>query len=69
VVAESGAGISCPPEDPAAIAAALARLRSLGAEELAAMGRRGLDWIRANRDYGVLARRFLAGVLPGAVRL
>jgi glycosyltransferase involved in cell wall biosynthesis len=62
-VAESGAGICCGAEDPGAIASAIGQLRALPESELAAMGRRGQDWIRAHRDYRVLASRFLDGAL------
>ncbi len=59
IVAESGAGVSCRAEDPAAIAAAIQRLRELPNAELARMGQRGQAWVQAHRDYRVLARRFL----------
>ena len=42
VVAESGAGISCAAEDPAAIAAAIGKLRALSGAELGLLGQRGL---------------------------
>jgi len=67
VVAESGAGISCRAEDADAIAAAILEVRKLSHQERKAMGRRGLEWITVNRDYAVLAKRFLAGVLDAPV--
>jgi glycosyltransferase involved in cell wall biosynthesis len=41
VVEESGAGLACPSEDPAALAAAIRRLRALPRAELEQMGERG----------------------------
>ena len=58
-VAEAGCGLSVPPEAPAAIAAGLRQLASLGIEERRAMGERGRAFVRAQHDYAVLARRFL----------
>lgn len=62
VMGESGAGISVPPEDPEAIAEAIAQFRAMTAAQRDAMGRRGREWVIAHRDYGVLARRFLSGI-------
>lgn len=63
IIAESGAGVSCRAEDPAAIAAAIGRLRKLPKPELAKMGQRGRQWVHANRDYRVLAHRFMDSLL------
>jgi glycosyltransferase involved in cell wall biosynthesis len=57
-VAESGCGLSVPPEDDAAIADAVRRLMALGPEARAAMGVRGRAYVRAHHDYRVLAERF-----------
>lgn len=62
VVAESGAGISCRAEDPEALWAAIEALRELTADERFEMGRRGRQWLIANRDYRVLANQFLDGI-------
>jgi len=59
VVAESGAGISCRAEDSDAISDAIMSLRKLSQDELRAMGLRGREWLIANRDYKILASRFL----------
>ena len=58
-VAAAGCGISCPPEDPGAVATAVQDLLARPATELEAMGRRGRDYVRRHHDYAVLARRFL----------
>ncbi len=63
IVAESGAGISCGAENPRAIADAFDKLAGTPGPELAAMGRRGRDWIIANRSYSVLAERFLQAIV------
>ena len=62
VVAESGAGISCHAEDGNAICDAISVLRDLSQEELKAMGLKGREWLIANRDYKMLAKRFLDNV-------
>ena len=59
MVAEARCGVSIPPEDSEAIARAAERLASLPKEELAAMGRRGREYILQNNEYDVLSRRFL----------
>ncbi len=58
-VAESGCGISCTPDDPAALAGALRELLGRSPQERAAMGRRGREHVLAHYDYSVLARQFL----------
>lgn len=58
-VAESGCGISCPPEDPAALADAVRRMMNLSAAERNALGQRGKDYVMRYHDYSVLARRLL----------
>ncbi len=58
-VAESGCGLTVPPESPAAVAAGLHRLAALPAAERAAMGRRGRAFVLAHHTYPVLAQRFL----------
>jgi len=61
-VAESGCGLSVPPEDPSAIAGAVARLMGLTGAERQAMGARGKEYVLAHHDYRILAERFLAVV-------
>ena len=61
-VRESACGISVPPDDPGAIAAAVVGLSRLEAGERAAMGARGRRYAEANFDYRVLAERFLSFV-------
>lgn len=62
VVAESGAGIPVPPENPAAIAAAVRQLAASSAEERKEMGTRGRSYVLERHDYRVLARRFLEAI-------
>ncbi len=59
LVAQAGCGISVPPEDPEALAGAVARLMALTPTRRAAMGRRGRKWALAHHDYRVLAREYL----------
>lgn len=59
MVAESGCGISVPPESPRDIAEAVIKLMGLSPGERRAMGERGRVYVREHHDYKVLARRFL----------
>lgn len=59
LVADSGCGLTVPPEDPKAIAHALEQLMEMTVEEREAMGARGREYVMANHDYRVLANRFL----------
>ncbi len=59
MVADSGCGLTVPPENPQAIANAVERLMGMPVEERDAMGARGREYVLANHDYRVLARRFL----------
>lgn len=59
---ESGAGVACPPERAPDLLDAINALRKLSASERAEMGERGRAWIIRNRDYKVLAQKFLSGV-------
>jgi glycosyltransferase involved in cell wall biosynthesis len=59
LVADAACGWSCPPEDPAALAAAIKSSRDAGANERAQRGANGQSYVRANHTFGVLARRFL----------
>ena len=62
MVAESGCGISIPPENPEAIADATLRLMSLSSAEREAMGQRGREYVLAHHDYRILARRFIESI-------
>lgn len=66
-VAEAGAGISVPPEDPRALAAAILQLVALSPSERTEMGRRGVAHARANYDAGVLAMRLERALLDPPV--
>lgn len=59
IVANSGCGLTVPPENPQAIANAVEKLMVMHAGEREAMGARGRGYVIANHDYRVLARRFL----------
>lgn len=61
-VGDSGAGITVPPEDPKAVAAAIEQLRNESPVERAARGARGKRYVLENHDYSRLAERFLAGM-------
>lgn len=58
MVAESGCGISIPPEDPKALAEAMLKMTSLTNEERGVMGAKGKEYVLHNNDYRVLAKRF-----------
>ncbi len=62
VVAESGAGITCQPENSVAIRDAILTLMTMGPDARQAMGQRGKKWLIEHRDYAVLSKRFLDGV-------
>lgn len=66
IIEESGAGITCPPEDPEKLKEAMLIMKSFSREEREAMGRNGRAWIIQNRDIKKLARRFLECVMSGA---
>ena len=61
-VAEAQAGMTVPPENSQAVAEGIRALARLGAEERAAMGRRGRAFVLAEHTYPVLAQRFLAAL-------
>jgi glycosyltransferase involved in cell wall biosynthesis len=56
-VAEARAGISIPPENPQAMAAAIVKLQALPFEERVRMGENGVEYAQRNLDVRVLARR------------
>lgn len=56
-VAESGAGFSIPPENPAAMADALLKYLDMSPAERADMGMRGRKYVEANYDMRVLSER------------
>ncbi|MBB3282893.1 glycosyltransferase family 4 protein [Mitsuaria sp. BK037] len=61
-VAEAGAGLTVPPQDPKAVADGLLTLAAVPAGERAEMGRRGREFVLANHTYPVLAQRFIDAV-------
>lgn len=62
-VAAAGAGLTTPPEDPAAVAAAIKALCEMSLEERREMGLRGRRYVEAHHDMVQLARRFEACLL------
>ncbi len=59
VITQNGCGITCEPENPAAIADALRHFKAMRPAELDAMGRRGREWLLTNRAYPKLAQEFM----------
>ena len=59
LVREAECGISVAPEDPGAIASAIRAMMLMSPVSLDAMGRRGLEYIRAHNDYANLAVKYL----------
>ena len=62
-IEETGAGILCDAENPQALAGAISRMSGFSYEERVEMGQAGRNWVLANRDYRLLAARFLQGVV------
>jgi len=61
-VAESGCGLTVPPQSPQAVADGLRQLAALAPAERAAMGERGRAFVLAHHTYPVLAQRFVDAV-------
>ena len=59
VVGDAGCGLTVPPDDPAALADAIRRLRAMPAEELARLGANGRAYVEREHTYPILARRYL----------
>jgi glycosyltransferase involved in cell wall biosynthesis len=53
----AGSGFSVPPEDPRALADAVKRMRDTPPADRAAMGRRGIEYVRKHHEIGDLASR------------
>jgi glycosyltransferase involved in cell wall biosynthesis len=62
LVTEVGCGITVTPNDPADIAKAALALGALPTEEKQVMGKKGQDFVRAERTYEVLAQEFLKAI-------
>jgi glycosyltransferase involved in cell wall biosynthesis len=62
LIAEAGCGLTVEPENPAAFADAVKRLRALPEDERRGLGESGRRFVVANHDCAVLARRFLAAL-------
>lgn len=57
-VTEAGAGLTVPPDDPEAMAAAIIRMAEAPPEVRRAMGERGRAYAQAHHSFGVLGERF-----------
>lgn len=62
LVAESGCGISVPPEDCVAIARAVLTLMNLSEGTRKRLGKKGQEHVLANHDYRILAANFVRAV-------
>jgi glycosyltransferase involved in cell wall biosynthesis len=60
-VTQANCGVTVPPDDPAAIAAAVRELSCTSAEARAQLGANGRRHVLERHSYDVLARRFLQG--------
>ena len=60
---ESGAGVGCAPERVPELLEAIDSLRRLSPAQRAEIGALGRAWIMRNRDYRVLAQKFLSRVV------
>lgn len=67
-VDDAGAGMTVPPGDPAALAAAMRELVELSADERAAMGRRGREYVEGHHGFDTLSAR-LAGTLDDVLAI
>ena len=65
MITEAESGVFVPSGDRDALVAELTRLSQIEPERLRAMGQRGAEWIRANREYGVLADSYRQLLFPG----
>lgn len=59
LVAKTGAGITVPASNPAAISAAIAHLADLPGAERARMGAQGRAYVEAEHNYRILGQRYL----------
>jgi glycosyltransferase involved in cell wall biosynthesis len=59
IVAESGCGLSIPPENHKAIAEAIIKLINMTETERREMGSKGKNYVITHHDYSVLAKKFL----------
>jgi glycosyltransferase involved in cell wall biosynthesis len=62
IVGEAHCGETVGPDDPAALAAAIRRMRALSPPERAALGANGRAFVERNHTYRQLARRFLDAI-------
>ncbi len=60
---EGGAGIGCDSREPDTITQAINSLLEIGEESRLSMGASGNAWVRENRDYKVLAEKFMSVII------
>jgi lipopolysaccharide/colanic/teichoic acid biosynthesis glycosyltransferase len=65
-VAEAGAGLTVPPDDPTALVGAMRTLASMPPDQRQAMGRRGRAYVMQHHDMSRLAER-LEALLEGTI--
>jgi glycosyltransferase involved in cell wall biosynthesis len=58
-VQAAGCGITVPPDDPGALAAAIRTMAGMSAPERSRLGANGRAFVEREHDYAVLARRYL----------
>ena len=63
IIKESGAGITCSPENPIALSKAIKDIMNLNKKQREQMGQNGYKWLHKNRDYQILAKKFLHSVV------
>jgi glycosyltransferase involved in cell wall biosynthesis len=64
VVHDARAGLTVPPDDPAALADAIRILRAMAPAERAQLGANGRAWVEREHSYRALAQRYLAVLQP-----
>jgi glycosyltransferase involved in cell wall biosynthesis len=62
IVEDAGCGYTVPPENPAAVAAAIQKLAQLSVKQRNELGRKGSAYVRANHAYELLAKKFMEAV-------
>lgn len=64
LVAESGCGISIPPEDAGSLVQAILSILGMSQERMHTMGEKGKAYVMAHHDYRILANQFLSIMHP-----
>jgi len=61
-VDDAKCGVSCEPENPAAVVKAIIKIKEMPDESRLAMGEAGCNYVQKHHDYSVLARNYLEAV-------